>query len=291
MNYRNYSRLWQIVYASGVSAACLFGVGHSSAVYAESIDAGSLTITIADELQTDSSSVIARFDVGGCIGVFPQVVRINPETKVIDLAYTTSLVDFPTGIECGFSKVQEIPFGPLYREGEYTLNVYDNSGEIGSDFFNSEDLIGAIDFTVAEASNLANPETPQEGSTQSGIGVIRGWACDARTVAVSFNDLPPFPIAYGTTREDTREICGDANNGYGAVFAYGSLGNGTHTMTTWINGTIRSTVEFEVNGLPVPFVEGLSAEYDLPDFPSEGEAVIIRWSQPDQNFIIVEHTE
>lgn len=275
---------------SSLSAALLL-VGQSVEVSAQSIDAGAITIRLVDELLTTSSQITARVEVTGCTGVFPQAVRIDPVTMTVELAYVLSSVDLPTGIECDFSQTHDIPFGPLYLAGDYTLAVYDNSRNPGSEYFNSDDLVGTLDLAIGEVTTFANPETPIDGSTQSGIGVIRGWACDARAVAVSFDDLPPLTLAYGTSREDTRVICGDANNGYGAVFAFGSLGNGSHTMTTWIDGVDYGTVEFEVNGLPDPFVEGLSAEYEVPDFPSEGEMVLIRWSQADQNFIIVEHMQ
>ena len=47
-------------------------------------------------------------------------------------------------------------------------------------------------------------ESPSEGSIQSGVGLIRGWACDADDVAISIDDGAPIHIGYGTSREDTR---------------------------------------------------------------------------------------
>ena len=272
---------------SSLSAALL---AQSTVVSAQSIEDGAITVSLTDELVTVSSQVIVRVETTGCIGVFPEAVRTDPENMTVDLSYRLSSLDI-SGFECGFSQIQNIPIGPVYLSGDYTLNVYDNSGSLDPGYFDGESLIGTIDFSVAEGTSLANPETPTDGSIQSGIGVIRGWACDARSVEVSFNDLPPFALAYGTSREDTRTVCGDANNGYGGVFAFGLLGNGSHTMTTWIDGAAYETVEFQVNGLPDQFIEGLSAEYELSDFPSAGEMVLIRWSQPDQNFIVIDHTE
>ncbi|MFK7975357.1 MAG: hypothetical protein AB8C02_04440 [Halioglobus sp.] len=135
---------------------------------------------------------------------------------------------------------------------------------------------------------MANPEVPTQGSVQSGVGVIRGWACDAQRVEVRFNDLAPIPLAYGTIRTDTREVCGDSDNGYGAVYAWGLLGAGQHTMRTYIDGRLIDTVSFEVTGLESAFVTGLEASYVLENFPASGQSVTVRWSEADQNFIIVE---
>jgi len=69
---------------------------------------------------------------------------------------------------------------------------------------------------------------------------------------------------------------------------WGSLGNGSHSMKTFINSNEVSEVTFEVSGLDEPFITGLSAMYDLDDFPAPGQTVTVRWSEPDQNFIIIE---
>lgn len=98
-------------------------------------------------------------------------------------------------------------------------------------------------------------------------------------------------VAYGSSRPDTQGVCGDSENGYGIVLAWGNLGNGTHVARTLIDGVEVSEVEFEVNGLNEPFLTGVSGEYVLEDFPAEGESVMVRWSQPDQNFIIVDHSQ
>ncbi len=56
-----------------------------------------------------------------------------------------------------------------------------------------------------------------------------------------------------------------------------------------LNGNKISDVEFEVAGIGEPFAKGLSATYELQDFPAPGETVTVEWSEPDQNFIIVDH--
>ena len=75
-----------------------------------------------------------------------------------------------------------------------------------------------------------------------------------------------------------------------------------HRMQTFVNGSRTTSftdgglcglmiadVEFEVAGIGEPFAKGLSATYELQDFPAPGESVTVEWSEPDQNFIIVDH--
>jgi len=35
-------------------------------------------------------------------------------------------------------------------------------------------------------------------------------------------------VAYGTTRKDTAEVCGDDNNGFGYTFNWNALSTGAH---------------------------------------------------------------
>lgn len=137
---------------------------------------------------------------------------------------------------------------------------------------------------------VLNAESPFEGQTLSGVGVIRGWVCDASSVEVQFDNLPLLAIAYGTSRADTIDLCEDDNNGYGAVFAWGLLGHGPHRARTFIDGVVVSDITFQVSGLDEPFVKGLEGVYELPDFSGPGESVTVQWSEADQNFIIVGHS-
>jgi len=203
-----------------------------------------------------------------------------------------SLSSYPANFTgCPFPEQIIIPIGNFSEAGDYSIDVYleNDSFDSNVDLYRSG-FVGRFEFTVAQGSFIGFPETPQPGSVQSGIGLIRGWACQAETVQVQFNDDPPINIAYGTSRTDTFPICGDSDNGYGMAFAWGNLGHGTHRMRTIINGLEVSSVEFQVRGLDSPFVRGLSGAYQLEGFPEEGESVLIEWSQADQNFIITDHT-
>ncbi|MEE4378162.1 MAG: hypothetical protein V2J55_11725 [Candidatus Competibacteraceae bacterium] len=75
-------------------------------------------------------------------------------------------------------------------------------------------------FIGASAPSLAQSflESPSQGSFESGIGLIRGWVCEANQVEVSIDGGPLRQTAYGTKRGDTAAVCGDDNNGFGFTF-------------------------------------------------------------------------
>lgn len=174
-----------------------------------------------------------------------------------------------------------LPAGTYIVEGDWGQSCDEQRATIESE---------VIVYSNPPAPSIQH-ESPIQGQILSGVGVIRGWACDASLVQVQFDELPLLAIAYGTSRADTSSVCGDDNNGYGAVFAWGLLGNGAHSATTFVDGVVVSAVEFEVSGLDQPFIRGLDGSYQLPDFPVAGKAVTVRWSEADQNFIIVEYEQ
>lgn len=228
-----------------------------------------------------------------CADLTPNAVRTGNEDGELEISLRLipSVLDLTPAPPCDLGWPKVIPVGRVYETGSYVVKMYAEPSDGSGGFFQQENLIGELPFEVAAPSALANPETPAAGSIQSGIGLIRGWACDAASVHVQFDDLPPLELAYGTSRADTLSVCGDENNGYGTVFAWGTLGEGMHTMSTWIDGVRVSSVEFEVRGLGTSFVTGLSAAYDLANFPEAGQSVTVRWSQADQNFIITDRQD
>ena len=142
---------------------------------------------------------------------------------------------------------------------------------------------------VPLAASSTYLESPQQGSFESGIGLIRGWVCNANTVEVQINDEPRRTVAYGTTREDTMAVCGDDNNGFGYTFNWNVLGTGTHQLRAFADGAEFANITFNVTTLGVDYLQGASGEYTLPDFPQPGQSVTVRWAEPHQNFVIINH--
>ncbi len=135
-------------------------------------------------------------------------------------------------------------------------------------------------------------EIPGSGSYQSGVGVISGWVCEAETVEVVITPETGAPLqletAYGTERADTREPCGDVDNGFGLLFNWNRLGDGVHTVELLVDGEAVAQSTIRVTTLGEEFVRGLRGRYTLEGFPTEEERVTIEWQQNRQNFGIVD---
>lgn len=162
---------------------------------------------------------------------------------------------------------------------------------------NEPDLYGRFNLTYPLVRQWLNAtdtptiqaylESPRQGSYESGIGLIRGWACEANTVEIQINNTPKQNVPYGSNRGDTVSVCGDNNNGFGFTYNWNSLGNGTHTLKLFIDGIEFTTVTFTVTTLGVEFLQGASKESTVTNFPQPGVSVKLRWSEPHQNFVIV----
>jgi hypothetical protein len=152
--------------------------------------------------------------------------------------------------------------------------------------------LGGLAALLLAGAALAQPpkgvlENPPDGSVVSGIGTISGWVCDADEVFVLINDTVAPQIAYGTNRGDTQEGCGDANNGFGALFNWNLLGDGTHTIVATVDGVEIGRSTFRVQTLGVSFLRDAQGVYRVEDFPEEGDAFGLQWAESAQNFMIV----
>ena len=148
-------------------------------------------------------------------------------------------------------------------------------------------------------------ENPSDGGPVSGIGLISGWVCDAERIQVTVADEFPGGFldgilyevaAYGTTREDTKEICGDTNNGFGLLINWNLISAGSiipdsekYTVIVDVDGKELGRAAITVTRLGTEFLRGASQKkYVLEDFPEEGSSVTVEWQQSLQNFVITE---
>ncbi len=135
-------------------------------------------------------------------------------------------------------------------------------------------------------------ENPQPGSFQSGIGVISGWVCEADQVIIQFKRpedtdwSEPEPAGYGTSRTDTSGKCGDSANGFGLLWNWNKLGPGQHTIRALADGFEFARSTFTVTTFGQEFMEGVSGEGELEDFPEVGTMVTVEWQEALQNFTI-----
>lgn len=211
----------------------------------------------------------------------------------------------------------QAPHGPNDRPSVVTVPIsglpagtYQVEGDWGEDCFGQHAFIGS-EITVYPNSQTVkyHHESPADGDVVSGVNVIRGWACYPEgkgqigevTYTIDDNDYH-FPLPYGSIRQDTVAVCGleygdAAKTGYGGVAYWPwTAGGGEHTLTIYIDGKEIDSVNFTVASPPptsvpedVGFRKGAEGEYVIDEFLGTQENVIIRWSEADQNFIIVDY--
>ena len=91
---------------------------------------------------------------------------------------------------------------------------------------------------------------PAPGSYQSGVRVISGWVCEAEEeVVVEIDGTHRLVAAYGTERADTEGQCGDTNNGFGLLWNWNKLADGSHTIRLLVDGEEWATAMFTVTTL------------------------------------------
>ena len=159
----------------------------------------------------------------------------------------------------------------------------------GYDYLSGFGLVDAVDAVDAATSSgpvQGSLENPQPDTFQSGIGLVSGWVCDAGEVTFRVDGGPMRDAAYGTSRGDTAGVCGDTNNGFGALLNWNLLGDGTHTITAFADGVEFGSAVFDVATLGVPFLTGATGAYALSDFPADGDSTLIEWQEASQNFVI-----
>ena len=112
-------------------------------------------------------------------------------------------------------------------------------------------------------------ENPQPGAFVSGIGAISGWVCDANKIEIEFNNdaANRWQAGYGTARVDTYGVCGDTNNGFGLLYNWNKLGNGSHMVRALADGVEFASATVVVTTFREEFLRGASGTFTVSDFP------------------------
>ena len=133
-------------------------------------------------------------------------------------------------------------------------------------------------------------ENPGPSSSQSGIGLLSGWVCEADQVTLVLNpgtdEARTLEAAYGTDRGDTAAVCGDTDTGFGLLFNWNLLGDGTHTLVAQADGEEFGRATVTVTTLGEEFVEEAEGTCEVTDFPGAGETTRLVWQEAQQNFVI-----
>ena len=131
-------------------------------------------------------------------------------------------------------------------------------------------------------------ENPGPNSFQSGIGVISGWVCEAEEVEISLGGAGRQRAGYGTERLDTKEVCGDTDNGFGLLFNWNLLGDGEHEVVALVDGIELDRATVTVTTLGKEFLREGTGTCTVEDFPTRDKTVTLAWQQTQQNFVIVD---
>ena len=208
---------------------------------------------------------------------------------------------FADGVEFANANFTVTTLGQEFVTGlraQYTLRNFPSSGASPQVLWSEahQNFVFARQVSIpASTSTPNNPraqlESPSQGSHESGIGLIRGWVCEASQITISIDGGPLQVIAYGTDRPDTQETCGDSNNGFGFTFNWNRVGDGVHNLRALVDGVEFANVNFAVATLnQEEFLTGLSSQFKLGDFPATGQVTTAEWSQAQQNFVVSRST-
>lgn len=131
-------------------------------------------------------------------------------------------------------------------------------------------------------------ENPVAGSTESGISIVSGWHCTAKEITVFVDGAPLGRSGVGSLRGDTAGICGHANTGFSLLFNYNMLTPGVHTISAYADGALLESRQFiSTQSGGVPYLDGVSKDVLVSDFPQPGVTTRLRWSQAKQSFVAV----
>ena len=133
-------------------------------------------------------------------------------------------------------------------------------------------------------------ENPRPNSFQSGISPISGWVCNAQKVQIRIDNQIRLDTVYGTGREDTRQQCGDTNNGFNVLVNWNELNEGVHTVALCVNDVCGKNISVAVTSYGSRFLSGLNGlavavctNKLSPAFPT---ATILTWQENLQNWTI-----
>ncbi|MBB1125684.1 DUF1566 domain-containing protein [Thiospirillum jenense] len=192
------------------------------------------------------------------------VTRLGDENFLTGLIKTTTVVDFPAA-------------------GQNTLLTW---SEPNQNFVVTNAAARA--FSIERAAN-GNWESPTDGGIESGRALIRGWACDAGNITFTL-DGTTLIAPYGSGRGDTQSICGDSNNGYALAINWNDYADGAHQIALNIDGAVVATRQFTIatpGGLGS--ITGVQHQHTVTDFPNFGDQLTLQWSEPHQNFRIINY--
>ena len=166
------------------------------------------------------------------------------------------------------------------------MSLTDDSRAPAGSWYIDDVMVYTLDSAPSVPGPQARLENPAPESFQSGISVISGWACEAEEIVIELNGMP-LPAAYGTERESAVErVCGHSDAGFSLLWNWNNLGPGTHTVRALMDGVEFANTTVQVTTFGEKFLRGASGRFDLSNFPTARETIVVQWEESLQNFVI-----
>jgi HYDIN/CFA65/VesB family protein len=204
-----------------------------------------------------------------------------------------ALVD---GVELGRAQVIVATLGQPHlqgAEGDFVVEPFPQTGKQTHLRWEESRQLFALATGGPASTGGSSPRTdakledPQPGSFQSGVGLVRGWACDATRIDIELDGQIFLPAVYGELRGDTGTACGDTDIGFSLQMNWNDVGDGTHTVRALADGAELGQATFTVVTLGLgSFPRGLAGDFVLNDFPQPLFQTEIRWQESQQNFVV-----
>jgi hypothetical protein len=148
----------------------------------------------------------------------------------------------------------------------------------------ADDLTGIRSVYPASVTSVRGVlENPAPISAVSGITTISGWVCTANQITLQIDGSIVLQPLYGSPRGDTRNVCGDDNNGFGLLVNWNDLSNGTHQVVAFADGVEFGRATVTVSTFGTDFLRGASGVFIIP---FNGRNVTLQWQESLQNFTI-----
>ena len=123
--------------------------------------------------------------------------------------------------------------------------------------------------------------------------MIRGWKCEAvGDITVVIGGGSPISMTYGNEWPDVRNAggCSSAHVGFVSIWNYGELDSGEHTAVAYDNGVefARSTFTVVRASEESGYLQDVTAECTVPDFPDVGTNARFEWNTGTQHLELAE---
>ena len=240
------------------------------------------------------AAVVATVYRVSCYPTIPELdeqkVLGSPSVTIDGFNVAVKRVRYGFSPICGFIGANEGPVVQSVFLGNFGPGVYKLSavGEPGDNLdlsMNTTTLTREFVVLTLDQAGKALIENPSPGSTQSGVGLISGWACVADRVEISINGGERVRVGDESARGDVISVCGHGNTGFSQLLNFNLLGAGEHTLQLFVKGVaIGEPTRFTVVVPEGEFIRGLKREAVITDFPSAGKNAIIDWRESEQNF-------